>query len=345
MRETVDHRRRNALKAIGTTGAAAGLAGYLGGLGEAQITWRYTHQHSGDHNVGIAAEDFAERAEEEVGIQVEIFPSSELGDVEEQTEGVAAGSIDIGHGDYAAVASMHRPAFVFNTPFIYEDTDHLLNALDPRNSPAVQEVNDSLVPEANVRFIGRYYYGRRMLTANERIEHPDDLDGMLIRGVPNDMWLAMIRGMGAQPEAVEFSELPGALATGVVDGQENPLDTIVDFGLYEHQDYVMLTAHMRAGIAVFVNEGAWQELSEDEQEMTYDILDEIGEETVERGLEVEFDLLEYLEEDDGTTIVGSGELDTEEELDREDFREPVQEEVENEFEDLIPRMEEIRDMA
>ena len=336
--------RRTALKTIGAATGGFGLAGCLGDDDE-EIEWRYTHQHSANHNVGQAALDFAERMEEETRVEVEIFPSSELGDVEEQTEGVAGGSIDIGHGDYAAVASMHRPAFVFNTPFIYEDTDHLLDALDPRNSPAIEEVNESLIEEANVRFIGRYYYGRRMLTANERVEHPDDLDGLLIRGVPNDMWLAMVRGMGAQPEAVEFAELPGALATGVVDGQENPLDTIVDNGLYEHQSHVMLTAHMRAGIAVFVNEDQWQQLNEDEQESTYDILDEIGQETVDRGIDVEYELLEYLEEDEGTTVVGSGELETDQEFDREDFREPVQEEVEEEFEDLTSVMDDIRDMA
>ena len=345
MPDSTRYGRREVLKACGVAGATVGVAGCLGGDGD--ITWRYTHEHSDNHNVGIAANDFAERVEDETDAisEVEVFGSSELGGIDEQVEGVSDGSIDIGHGDYAAVASMHRPAFVFNTPFIYEDTDHQMDALDGRDSPVVEEVNEGLTDEANVRFVGYWYYGRRMLTANQRIEHPDDLDGLLIRGVPNEMWLAMVRGMGAQPEPVEFSELPGALATGVVDGQENPLDTIVDNGLYENQSHVMLTAHMRAPVSVYVNENSWQELSGEDQDTVYDILSDLSQDTVDRGLETEDELLEYLQDDEGTTVVGSGELGTEVELNREDFREPVQEEVEDEFEDLIPMMDEIRDLA
>nr|WP_252491211.1 TRAP transporter substrate-binding protein [Natronococcus sp. CG52] len=278
-------------------------------------------------------------------LSIEVYPSSELGGIEEQVEGVSSGSIDMGHYDYSAMASMYRPLYVFNTPFIYEDTDHLLEALDPRESPVIQDMQDEMIEETNMRLIGRYYYGRRMLTCDERIEHPDDLDGKAIRVVPNDMWIAMGRGMGAQPESVEFSELPSALATGVVSGQENPLDTIIDNALHENQSHVMLTAHMRAPISITVNEDSWQQLSDEDQETVYNLMDELGQETVDRGLEREEELLVELQEDEGTEVVGSGELGTEEEFDRNDFREPVQEEVEEEFDDLVSMMDQIRDMA
>src|SRR5918993_533138 len=72
----------------------------------------------------------------------------------------------------------------------------------------------------------------------------------------------MIRGFGAIPTPVEVAELPTALMTGMVIGQENPLTMINANKLYEVQSHVMLTGHMQNVLPVFVNERAWQSISE-----------------------------------------------------------------------------------
>jgi TRAP-type C4-dicarboxylate transport system substrate-binding protein len=64
-----------------------------------------------------------------------------------------------------------------------------------------------------------------------------------------------------------FGELPLALKTGVVDGQENPISTIYAFKLYEVQKYIALTAHMVGVNFLVVNERRWQGLTPEQQKI------------------------------------------------------------------------------
>ncbi|WP_425500081.1 4-hydroxythreonine-4-phosphate dehydrogenase PdxA [Pikeienuella piscinae] len=68
----------------------------------------------------------------------------------------------------------------------------------------------------------------------------------------------MLTGMGAIPAPVGISEIVPALMTGLVEGQENPLNNIIARKKYEANKYLMMTGHMESVLAVFVNEGAWE---------------------------------------------------------------------------------------
>ena len=60
------------------------------------------------------------------------------------------------------------------------------------------------------------------------------------------MTMAAFEAMGAKPTPMAFSEIFTSLQQGVIHGQENPLANIYDASLYEVQDYVIETEHLRA---------------------------------------------------------------------------------------------------
>ena len=92
--------------------------------------------------------------------------------------------------------------------------------------------------------------------------------------------------MGAVPTPVEVGELPTALMTGLVIGQENPLTMINANKLYEVQTHVMLTGHMQNVLPVFINERAWQSIPEKDRASSRSLA-EVGEETLKLGAEAE----------------------------------------------------------
>ncbi len=277
-------------------------------LAEAGTVLRYAHPNAPASIPGRFAETFAARVKElsRGRIEVQVFPSSQLGTVQEMIQGVRAGSIQMGHNDFAALGQLLPDLAVFNVPYLYRDVAHALQATDPLRSPVLQALNEQLVSQSGVRVLGSFLYGVRHLTANRPIYSPSDLRGVKIRAIPLPIWIAMVEGMGAIPTPVDFSELATALATKVVDGQENPLTTIYGNKFYEVQKYLMLTGHMVATLAVFVNERSWGRLSESDRQAVQEAVRQASAKATEWGLDEEETLKGTLQQL-GMTVIGPSE--------------------------------------
>jgi tripartite ATP-independent transporter DctP family solute receptor len=277
----------------------------LPSLGEAQqARLRYAHVGAEGDIQYWFAEEAAKRIPQMTSgrVTVQVFPNSQLGGVQEMIDGVKSGSITIGHHEFASLDRLAKDIAVFNAPFVYRDGAHALAATDPRRSEVLQEFNQKLVSQSGIRIVGRLFRGARQMTAKQAVYSPDDLQGKRFRGVPIQLWTTMIRGFGAVPTPVEVSELPTALMTGMVIGQENPLTMINANKLYEVQTHVMLTSHMQNVLPVFVNERAWQAISEQDRNAIVDGLDQIAQETLKQAQKAEEDLIGELKKK-GMTFV------------------------------------------
>lgn len=267
-------------------------------------------------------------------ITVKVYPASQLGGVAEMVDGVRMGSISLGHHDFASLARLVPEVAVFNAPFVYRDGAHALAATDPATSPALQAINEQLVAQG-VRIIGRIYRGDRHISSNFPVKSPADLAGKPFRAVPLELWVSMVKGFGAIPTPVEVAELPTALMTGVVVGQENPLTMIASNNLNEVQSHLSMTGHMRAVLAVFVNEQVWQGLSEEQRTAITKILDDEAKKSLEVASADEGKLVEELKSR-GMTVTTEAEG-----LDLAAFREGVSAQIAQDFPNFAPLIEQI----
>ena len=69
-----------------------------------------------------------------------------------------------------------------------------------------------------------------------------------------------------QCRAHGLTEVLTALQQKTVDGQENPLNVIMAFKLYETQKYLSITRHAYAPAAVIMSMNTWKKLSPAQQE-------------------------------------------------------------------------------
>jgi tripartite ATP-independent transporter DctP family solute receptor len=298
---------------------------------------RYAHVGSeGDIQTRYAAEA-AEAIKTATGdrITVQVFPASQLGGVAELVDGVRMGSISLGHHDFASLARIVPEVAVFNAPFVYRDGAHALAATDPNSSAALQEINEKLVAEGGVRVIGRIYRGARHISSNFPVKTPADLNGKPFRAVPLELWVSMVKGFGAIPTPVEVSELPTALMTGVVVGQENPLTMIAANNLNEVQSHLSLTGHMHAVLAVFINEEVWQSLSEEDRATITKVLDDKAKESLQWATESEDQLIADLKGRGMTFITEADGLDL------AAFRKGVSAQVTQDFPTFAPLVQQI----
>jgi tripartite ATP-independent transporter DctP family solute receptor len=260
MTKQMNFSRRGAL----ALGLGAGALAMTPRWASAQsLTLRYGHNNEPASVAGAQADWFAEAVAKHSGgdIAVQVFPSSQLGKLQELAEAVSLGTIAFSHNTAGGIGSLYEPFGALDTPYLYRDVDHLMKVMDV-NSPVMQELNQGLIGAANARVIYAHYFGRRNLTANKAVYKPEDLAGEKIRSVPFPIYQTAIEGMGAAPIPVDWSEVPTALATGVVAGQENPVNVILNVKLYEVQSHLMLTGHMSNAEVVVMNEDAWQALSD-----------------------------------------------------------------------------------
>lgn len=249
---------RRGFIALGSSAAALAL---LPARGFAQTQLRYGHNNEPASVAGAQADWFAEALGQTSGgaIQLQVFPASQLGKLQELAEAVSLGTIAFSHNTAGALGSLYEPFAALDTPYLYRDVDHLMKVTDV-DSPVMKKLNEGLIAAANVRVIYAHYFGKRHLTCNKAVLSPAELAGVKIRAVPFPIYTTAVEGMGAVAVPVDWSEVPTALATGVVQGQENPVNVVLNVKLNEVQSHLMLTGHMANAEVVIMNEDVWQSM-------------------------------------------------------------------------------------
>lgn len=316
-------------KIVRSTAAALVLAAGLASAGTSlaqELTLRYGHMNAPGSLAGLQADWLAAAIKEKTGgsIVIEVFPSSQLGKLKELAEGVSTGTIALSHNTAGAIGSLHPPFAAFDTPFLYRDVDHLMKVVDTQ-SPVMKKLNAELVKAAGVRVLYAFYFGSRNLTADRAIKEPADLKGVKIRSIPFPIYMAAVEGLGAVPVPVNWSEVPTALATGVVQGQENPVNVVLVHKLYEVQSHMMETGHIVAAEVVLINEDVWQGLSDKNKVALQAAADEVRKKATKYVVESEAEETQKLR-DLGMTIIG-----VKEGLDIAKFRKSVEARVNKEF--------------
>lgn len=226
----------------------------------------YAHMNAPGSDTGLQAVHFAELVKEKTNgtVTINVYPSSQLGTLQEMAEMVSNGSVAFHHNTMAGIGSLYADYAALDTPFLYKDVDHLMRVTNV-DSPIMQKLNEGLIAERNVRNLYNFYFGTRQLTANKAVKTPEDLKGMKIRAIPFPIYMAAVNGMGAIATPIDFAELPTALATGAADGQENPANTIYSNNFQDIQSHMMLTSHIMGAECVVVNETVWQSFSAEQK--------------------------------------------------------------------------------
>ena len=296
---------RRKVLGLGVAAAATALISFTAQAADVEL--RYGHNNEPASVAGAQADWFAEALGKASGgnIEVTVFPASQLGKLQELAEAVSLGTIAFSHNTAGGIGSLYEPFAALDTPYLYKDVDHLMRVTDV-NSPVRQELNEGLIAAANVRVIYAHYFGRRNLTANLPVKSPADLKGVKIRAVPFPIYTTAVEGMGAVAIPVDWSEVPTALATGVVQGQENPVNVVLTVKLYDVQSHLMLTGHMSNAEVVVINEDVWQSLSDEGRAAVMQAANETREKATNAILDKEASETQQLR-DLGMTVIGPDE--------------------------------------
>lgn len=162
---------------------------------------------------------------------------------------------------------------LFNMAFVFEDSAHLQKFWE-------SDIGNELAAKLMEKYGVRAYIqtialrGPRYLTANKEVKSVADMAGMKLRTPNNAGVIASWQATGANVTPVAWGELFGALQSGIVNAQENPLANIDQAGLYQVQTHLMQTEHQYTNYFMYFNDKWYQTLSPEHQKIIGEAIDE-----------------------------------------------------------------------
>jgi tripartite ATP-independent transporter DctP family solute receptor len=250
--------------------ATAGFAlAALPAAAQTRLKWAHVYEVAEPYHTEAlwAAEEIKKRTGGRYEIQV--FPASQLGNENQINEGLGLGTVDMIYTGVAFAGSIHKPIAITNAPYTLRDFEHWKAY---RDSKLFRDIAKGYEDKTRHKVVALNYYGQRHLTANKAITKPEDMKGMKLRVPPAPLYLMFTKSVGANATPIAFAEVYLALQQGTVDGQENPLPTILAKKFYEVQSHIMLTGHITESLITIVGSHVWGKLSDADKKTFEEVL-------------------------------------------------------------------------
>lgn len=243
------------------------LALVLGAAAEADTVIKFAHVDPADWTTskkGAAAKVFKDMVEAESGgaIKVEVYPAAQLGGEQDIIPQVQAGAVQMTMVS-GAFSSFCKEAGILDTPYMFSSAPVAWKVLD---GDFGQKLAAQCLKETGLRTLAYGETGFRDFTNNVHpIKSPTDVAGLKLRVQEIPLYVEMVKGMGGVPTPVAWPETPGALKTGVVDGEENPVSVILASKFYELQKYLTLDQHVYGTDFILINDAFFKGLPPEQQ--------------------------------------------------------------------------------
>jgi tripartite ATP-independent transporter DctP family solute receptor len=187
-------------------------------------------------------------------IQVELYPSGQLGKIEEVVEMLRSGAAQMHINSPQYLAKWYPEIQVTSLPYLFDSPEAADRTLD---GPFGTELRAKIQEKTDFVIMGYEEYGLKHVFNRRRpVRTMDDLRGLKLRVIASPVTLKTFQSLGASPVGMAFSEIYSAMQTGVIDGGELPFTSIFGAKLYEVTRYISTTGHFFE-LALVVGSKPW----------------------------------------------------------------------------------------
>lgn len=233
--------RRRALAAL-AAGAAAALPTWALA---APLRLTATDVHVRDYPTVQAVRWLGEQLEAETGgrLALKIYHSGQLGRESDQIDMARHGAIDFTRVYTGALHNAFPLTAALGMPYLVRSKAHMRRVIDG-------PVGEAVLAGFEARgLVGLAIYdcgARSVYNTRGPVVVPADLAGLKLRVPPSDLFLAMMRALGANPTPLPFGEVFSALQTHLIDGAENNIKSFHSSRQFEVARFWSDTAHSYA---------------------------------------------------------------------------------------------------
>lgn len=235
--------------------------------------FRFAMSLGADHPLGIAGQQFADRVSELSGGQmtVSFFPNAVLGSDQQNLSAVRGGTLDFTTMATGLLAGIDPAFMVFDLPFMFGSSAEAYALAD---GPVGTRLMAGLADEG-IQGLGIWDLGFRNMTNSRRpVTRLEDVAGLRLRVIASPIYIELFTALGANPVPMTFGEVYGALESGAIDGQDNPLAVIQSARFAEVQRYLSITRHIYTGMPFLMSRLTWDALNDAERAVITQAADE-----------------------------------------------------------------------
>lgn len=257
-------------------------AAHEAGCDEGEIVIKFAHVTNTDkHPKGVAASLLQARVNEEMNGKacMEVFPNSTLYNDDQVLEAMLQGDVQMAAPSLSKFEAFTKVFRIFDLPFMFKNID----AVDAFQTSETGAAMKGSMERRGLSGLEFWHNGMKQFSASKPLISPEDAKGLKFRVQPSDVLVAQMEALGASPQPMAFSEVYGALQTGVVDGQENTWSNIYGQKFFEVQDGITETNHGIIDYMVVTSVDWLEGLDADVRDQLLTILREV---TVERNAAV-----------------------------------------------------------
>ncbi|MDG1182405.1 MAG: DctP family TRAP transporter solute-binding subunit [Tateyamaria sp.] len=250
----------------------AGAASAACDAGELVI--KFSHVTNTDrHPKGIAASLLQQRVNDEMNgtACMEVFPQSTLYNDNQVLEALLQGDVQLAAPSLSKFEQFTKQFRIFDLPFMFKN----IAAVDAFQTSETGQAMKESMTRRGLLGLQFWHNGMKNMSANKPLISPSDANGLKFRVQNSDVLKAQMAAIGGSPQPMAFSEVYGALQTGVVDGQENTWSNIYGQKFFEVQDGVTETNHGIIDYLVVTSTDFWDSLDGDTRDQFATILAEV----------------------------------------------------------------------
>jgi C4-dicarboxylate-binding protein DctP len=225
------------------------------------------------HPKGIAASLLQQRVNDEMNgtACMEVFPQSTLYNDNQVLEALLQGDVQLAAPSLSKFEQFTKQFRIFDLPFMFKN----IAAVDAFQTSETGQAMKESMTRRGLLGLQFWHNGMKNMSANKPLISPSDANGLKFRVQNSDVLKAQMAAIGGSPQPMAFSEVYGALQTGVVDGQENTWSNIYGQKFFEVQDGVTETNHGIIDYLVVTSTDFWDSLDGDTRDQFATILAEV----------------------------------------------------------------------
>jgi TRAP-type C4-dicarboxylate transport system substrate-binding protein len=239
---------------------------------QTEYNWKMISAEVEGDPMTVFAHRFAEMVEErsEGRIKIEVYPYGTLGGERDIVELVQMGEIELGSVDYGWIGGFVPQAQVMALQYLWptENTAAVVHEVCA-NGEAVKMMEEGF-RQRGFQLLGVWSSGWMRVTSSVPIHNPEDVAGLKHRVMSNPILVASYNGYGFNAQSLDYGEIYGALQTGLIDSQVQPMYAHLSMGFYEVQDYITNMWNELFMVVPVVSRDVFDSIPEDLQQILID---------------------------------------------------------------------------
>lgn len=201
-------------------------------------------------------------------LSIRQYHSGQLGRESDQINMARFGAIDITRVFSGALNNAFPRTIALCLPYLLRSKAHLRQVID---GAVGQRILDGFAARGLVGLAIYDAGARSIYNTRGALSHPTELKGMKLRVPPSDIFLDLMRALGANPTPLPFGEVYSALETRLIDGAENNLRSFHSSRQFEIAPYWSESGHSFAPDVLLVSQQRFASLRPNEQELLRDL--------------------------------------------------------------------------